>query len=99
MTLAKHCFSNHTGNHKGADGKVRESATYTYETTGRDAAIYDVVIIEGLQFVRVNMGPLSNFITDFKPVHYEIINHFRLNRASPRISAATETEIAAQSAG
>ncbi len=69
-------FSNWTGLHKGADGKVRESATYAYEST---MAFYEISVIEGHMFVSTNCGPLSNLICDWKPHHYAIADHFGLS--------------------
>lgn len=81
MRLSKDRFSSHEGLFKGADKIIRKSKVYTYETgTGHSvfAAIYDIVIIEGSKFVRVNCGPCSNLISDWKPIHYAIDSHFNL---------------------
>lgn len=62
--------------HRGADGVLRSAKVYCYEATN---GLYDVVVIEGAQFVRVDMGPLSNLISDWKPHHYAICSHFGLS--------------------
>jgi len=72
---AEHRFSCYPGLHKGYDGKVRESMTYSYESHN---AIYDVVVIEGAVLVRTNMGKLSPLINDWTPHHYEIANKYKL---------------------
>lgn len=78
-------YSDHAGLHKGADGQIRESHCYSYESHN---ALYDIILIAGLQFVRVNMGPLSNMISDWKPHHYKIADHFNLHEApNPAIYA------------
>lgn len=75
MNLASDRFYNSSGLHKGADGKVRPSHTYSYET---HTTLYDIVKIEGLLFVSVNCGKLSNLICDWTPIHYRIESHFGL---------------------
>ena len=75
VRVVQHRFSHHNGLHRGADGITRASATFTYES---GKALYDIVVIEGLQFVRVNCGPLSNMVSDWTPHHYAIAAHFAL---------------------
>ena len=75
MNLSDKRFSKFSTQFKGADGLVRPATVYAYETHN---AIYDIVLIEGLQFVRVNMGKLSNLISDWRPIHYAIDSHFHI---------------------
>ncbi len=71
----EHRFSRHNGLHRGADGITRDSETFTYES---GKALYDIIVIAGLQFVSVNMGKKSNMISDWTPHHYAIAAHFNL---------------------
>ena len=64
--------------HRGHDGKVREMDQYTYDS---HSTLYDVLVFEGSKFVRVNSGPLSIFISNWKPAHYAIERHFELEKA------------------
>ncbi len=69
--------------HRGADGQLRNMEQFTYESHG---AIYDVLLFEGLKLVRVNCGPLSNMISDWKPAHYAIESHFELTGEGPCVT-------------
>lgn len=73
MPLAKDRFNKCYGLHRGADGITRDSITYSYETHN---SLFDIVVIEGSKFYRVNMGRLSQMISNIKPIHYEIEIHF-----------------------
>ena len=48
---------------------------YTYETKTK---LFDVLVYENSKFVRVNMGPWSNIIDHWEPIHYAIEKHFKL---------------------
>ena len=60
---------------KGADGILRAAKVFSYES---QRSLYDVLVIEGMKFVRVNNGQISNMISNWKPHHYAIENHFNL---------------------
>ena len=75
MNLNKNNFSFGDTRFLGADGKVRPAEVYTYETKND---LYDIYIIEGKKFVRINMGKLGVLISDWHPIHYEIERHFKL---------------------
>ena len=75
MRTAEHRFYKSDTQFRGADSRVRPAAVYSYES---HKALYDVLEIEGLRFVRVNMGPLSNLICDWRRHHYAIEHHFGL---------------------
>jgi len=45
---------------------------YSYETSN---ALYDITIIDGVKFYRINMGQWSN---DNKPIHHEIEKFFNI---------------------
>jgi len=51
------------------------SIIYSYESKAKR---YDVMIYNGLQFVRLNMGNWSNLVCDFKQTHYKILAHYKL---------------------
>ncbi len=72
--------------HRGADGQVREMEQYTYDS---HTTIYDVLVFEGSRMVRVNCGPLSIMICNWKPAHYAVERHFELEKAghNPSIHA------------
>ena len=61
---------------RGADDVLRNVEVYTYEAHN---GLYDLLIIDGLKFVRVDMGQLSNMIDAWKPHHYKIEQHFNLS--------------------
>lgn len=75
---SKDRFSQSDAQFKGADGRVRTATVYTYES---HAKIYDVLLIEGMKFVRTNCGSISNMIDKWTPAHYAIESHFRLVHA------------------
>ena len=58
--------------HHGADGVDRPATIYRRHA-------HDVVVIAGLLFVRTGAGPLSCFISDWRPPHYDIQRHFSLD--------------------
>ena len=66
---------------KGADGRIRQAVVYSYES---HSVLYDMLLIEGMKFVRVNCGGLSNMICNWKPAHYAIERHFELEKAGSR---------------
>ncbi len=67
--------------HRGADGQLRNMEQFTYES---HSSVYDVLLFEGSMFVRENCGPLSCFISKWKPAHYAIASHFELDKAGYR---------------
>ncbi len=75
MPYPKHRFNKYTGMHRGADGVLRQAAVHSYKAANAE---YEVAVIDGLRLVRVNDGPLSNFISDWQPAHYAIETHFGL---------------------
>ncbi|KKK76316.1 hypothetical protein LCGC14_2864860 [marine sediment metagenome] len=75
MNLSKNNFSKGDTRFLGADGKIRPAKVYTYETKSK---LYDIYIIEGKKFVRINMGKLGVLISDWHPIHYAIARHFHL---------------------
>ena len=75
MPLSIERFSKRDIRFKGADETMRYAKVYTYETHDK---LYDVMIIDGLKLVRVNCGQLSNMISNWKPIHYKIEQHFNL---------------------
>lgn len=75
MNLSESRFSKGDTRFLGADGKIRPAKVYTYETHN---TLYDIYIIEGAKFVRINMGKLGVLISDWHPIHYEIERHFHL---------------------
>lgn len=71
MRLSKDRF--YRGDYRIDRGKGAEVfPLYTYETGN---ALYDVAIIDGVKFYRVNMGQWSN---DNKPIHCEIEKFFNI---------------------
>ena len=75
MRVSEDRFSQHEALFRGADDVLRTAKVYTYEAT---TGLYDVLVIEGMRFVRVDMGKPSNLITAWKPHHYAIEKHFGL---------------------
>ena len=75
MNLSENNFSFGDTRFLGADGKVRPAEVYSYETKND---LYDIYIIEGKKFVRINMGKLGVLISDWHPIHYAIERHFNL---------------------
>ena len=57
------------------DGKDRPADLYTGRI-GSD--VYQIMLISGLRFYRVNDGPLSNLICDICAEHYDLEQHFGL---------------------
>ena len=58
--------------HHGADGIDRQATIYRHDD-------HDLVAIETILFVRVNDGQLSSFISDWRPIHYDVQRHFGLS--------------------
>jgi len=72
MRLSKDRF--YRGDYRIDRGKGAEVfPLYTYETSN---ALYDITIIDGMKFYRVNMGQWSN--TNVTPIHCEIENFFNI---------------------
>ena len=76
MNLSQNNFSQGDALFRGADGRIRAAKVYSYETRDK---LFDVYLIEGRKFVRVNCGPLSCFIDKWTPIHYAIESHFGLD--------------------
>ena len=57
-------------------GELVSMEIFVYES---HSFIYDVTKIDGSLVVRVNCGQWSNLISDWKPAHYAICDHFNLN--------------------
>lgn len=89
MTYAQDRFYHTRIQHRGADGQVRKMEQFTYESYG---TLYDILVFQGTQFVRVNCGPLSNVISDWKPAHYAISDHFKLTEKSMEIKNEGSTQ-------
>ena len=71
MRLSKDRFTR--GDYRIDRGKGAEVfPLYTYETSN---TLYDITIIDGMKFYRVNMGQWSNTV---KPIHHEIEKHFHI---------------------
>jgi hypothetical protein len=68
--------------HRSPDGKMRKMKQYSYElqsVLGKSyTTFYDVLVFENSKFVRTNCSALSNMISDWKPAHYAIEQHFDL---------------------
>ena len=75
MNLSENNFSRGDTRFLGADGKIRPAKVYTYATRRN---LYDIYVIEGAKFVRINMGKLGVLISDWHPIHYAIESHFHL---------------------
>lgn len=75
MNLSQKRFLKGDARFRGADGIIREAKVYSYETQSK---LYDIILIDGMKLVRVNCGQLSNMISDWKPIHYRIEQHFKL---------------------
>lgn len=83
MNLATNRFYQSDTRFRGADGRVRDATVYSYEAAG---TLYDVLIIEGMKYVRTNGGQLSGFITEWRQGHYDVERHFELSHAGPNPS-------------
>ena len=81
MNLSQSRFFKSDSRFKGHDGRTRDATVYSYETHD---ALYDVLLIEGGKYVRVNCGQLSDMISSWKPIHYAIEAHFELEKAGAR---------------
>jgi len=74
MRLSKDRFTR--GDYRIDRGKGAEVfPLYTYETSN---TLYDIAIIDGMKFYRVNMGQWSNTIDNVKPIHCEIEKFFNI---------------------
>lgn len=57
------------------DDALHTAPLYSYESK---STLYDVLVLNGMRYVRVNCGPWSNIISAWKLPHYEIERHFGL---------------------
>jgi len=73
MPLSPDRFYKGSTQFRCADGTVELATVYSYETHN---ALYNVLIIRGGKFYRLNCGPLSNLISAIRPIHYEIERKF-----------------------
>jgi hypothetical protein len=79
MRLAKDRFYKGQFNFRRDEGGEMESVPlYTYETHN---ALYDVVVLDGAEYVRTNMGAWSNRIDAWHRIHYAIRSHFGIGEA------------------
>ena len=62
-------------NYRSPKGEFVSVEQFTYES---HSFIYDVLPRNGQLLVRVNCGKWSNLITDWKPAHYAVCDHFNL---------------------
>jgi hypothetical protein len=78
MKTAQDRFYKSDSTFLGADGKRRPCKVYSYESRN---TLYDVLVFteeNNFRCVRVNCEQLSNMISDWRPHHYAIENHFGL---------------------
>ena len=77
MKLATHRFLKGQFNfRRTADSPIESVPLYSYETTGKNGKLFDLMVLNGQELVRTNMGQWSNLITAWNPIHYEIRHHF-----------------------
>lgn len=58
-------------------GRLVSFAVYCYEAK---SGLYDIIDKEGSLLVRKNLGPISNKIDAWEPIHYAILAFFNLDR-------------------
>lgn len=56
-------------------GAVETVPLYSYESHGK---LYDLLVLDGQELVRVNMGAWSNRIDAWERAHYAIRAHYRI---------------------
>ena len=94
MSLSESRFFEGQFNFRRTAGADMESAPmYSYETTGRDGKIYDLLVLDGYEHVRVNMGPWSNRIDAWCPIHYEIRHHYGIGSSAVYAPAWVAAEV------
>jgi len=80
MKLSESRFYQGHYNFRRTPESVMESVPiYSYETIG---SIYDLIVMDGCEYVRVNMCSWSNGINAWRPIHYEIRHHFGIGSSA-----------------
>jgi len=76
MNLAADRFYKGAFNFRRVAGNPVESVPlYSYEAAAR---LYDILILDGHKYYRVNMGAWANTIDRIAPAHVEIERHFSI---------------------
>lgn len=76
MKLAEKRFSKTFTIIEDKKGFKHNVEMFTYES---GTGLYDIMLFDdGIKFYRVDMGKWGNLITDIKPIHYKIENHFNI---------------------
>ena len=60
---------------RSPDAAVETFPLYSY---GSHAKLYDVLVVDGAKFYRVNMGAWANTIDKITPAHASIEQHFAI---------------------